>query len=213
MATLIGFDKCHYAICTDTNNTETYGTPKPAPGAISLSITPNTNSATLYADDGAYEEAAALGSIDVELGLADMDFAMQAEVLGHTLDKGVLTRASSDVQPYIALGGRSLKSNGKYRYFWLVKGKLSVPEQSRQTKGENVEYNTPTFSGKFLKRNLDNAWIIEADEDAANIEPTTITNWFTKVPVPAAGLSVTAATEEKIQELTQETTEVVVTEN
>lgn len=185
MATLIGFDKCHYAICTEEGQKETYGVPKAAPGAISIDITPNTNSATLYADDGAYEEASALGAIDIELGLADMDFKMQAEVLGHKLEKGILTRSSSDVQPYIAVGGRSLKSNGKYRYFWLVKGKLSVPEQSRQTKGENVEYNTPTFSGKFLKRNTDNAWIIEADEDAVDIEADTIKNWFTKVPVLA----------------------------
>ena len=192
MASLIGFDKCHYAVCTETAGSETYVTPKPALGAISISIKPSIDSSTLFADDGAFEEASALGAIDVELVLADMDFELQAELLGHKLTAGVLERASSDVQPYFALGGRSLKSNGKYRYFWLVKGKLSVPEQDRKTKGDSVEYNTPTFTGKFLKRNLDNVWLVEADEDAKDIGPDVIANWFKQVPTPATkGVQVT----------------------
>lgn len=189
MASLIGFDKCHYAVCTETDFKETYAVPKAAPGAISISIKPSIDSSTLYADDGAFEEASALGAIDVELVLADMDFTMQAEVLGHKYVDGVLTRASNDIQPYLALGGRSLKSNGKYRYFWLVKGKLSVPEQDRQTKGESVEYNSPTFTGKFLKRNTDNVWLMEADEDSADIGAEVIANWFKAVPVPTTALN------------------------
>lgn len=184
MATLIGFDKCYYSKITEgEDGNETYSTPVALPGAISLSITPNTNNNTLYADDGAYEDTTALGNIDVELGLADLAPEIQADILGHTMKNGVLMRKSSDVQPYIALGGRSLKSNGKYRYFWLVKGKLNIPEQSRQTKGESIEYNTPSLSGSFIKRNLDNTWIMEADEDSKGLNATTITNWFTAVPI------------------------------
>lgn len=187
MATLIGFDKCFYAKITEgEDGNETYSTPVALPGAISISITPNVNNATLYADDGAYEESSALGNIDVELGLADLTPEIQADILGHTIKNGVLSRKSSDVQPYVAIGGRSLKSNGKYRYFWLVKGKLNIPEQSRQTKGDSIEYNTPTLSGSFLKRNLDNAWILEADEDSTTLNPTTITSWFTAVPIADA---------------------------
>lgn len=174
---LIGFDKCHYAICTvGTDGTETYSTPKAILGAMSCNITPNINSAVLYADDGAYAEASALGAIEMELEVADINLETQAELLGHTYASGKLTRKSSDIAPYIAIGGRTLLDDGTYRYFWLLKGKFQIPEQSKQTKGENVEFNTPTISGNFLKRNKDSAWIMEADETA-----TDIATWFTAV--------------------------------
>jgi len=45
-------------------------------------------------------------------------------LLGHSVTGGVLIKKSTDTAPYVALGFKSKKSNGSYRYVWLYKGKL-----------------------------------------------------------------------------------------
>lgn len=179
MPVLIGFDKCHYAIVTEGDGTDTYATPKPLPGAISLNITPQTNDAVLYADNGPYESATALGGIDVELSLAELSLEDQVTLFGQKLSSdGVVIRSGSDVQPYIALGGRCLQSDGTYRYFWLLKGKLSLSSTENKTKGESIEYNTPTLSGSFITAQ-NGQWLIEANSKKS---ASAIANWFQAVP-------------------------------
>ena len=169
MPALIGFDMCHYAILsTDSAGGATYETPVRIVGAISANINPNSSEETLFADNGPMESSTALGAV----------------LLGHKYNKGFIERSSTDTPPFIAIGGRALKSNGKYRYFWLLKGKMSQPEQERQTKGDSVEYQTPTIKGSFVKRDFDNLWITEFDEDGTGAPENMATRWFSKVIGP-----------------------------
>lgn len=44
-------------------------------------------------------------------------------LLGNAVDdNGVLVRTATDKPPYFAVGFKSEKSNGKYRFVWLYKG-------------------------------------------------------------------------------------------
>lgn len=184
MAT-IGLRDVHYAILqSDTPTGATYDTPERLVGAISANVNPNTSSATLFADDGPYDSASTLGEIELELNMADIPAAASNKLLGHTYKNGVLIKKASDQPPYVAVGYRSLKSNGAYRYTWLLKGKFADGEQSNQTKGDSIEYSTPTITGAFVKRDYDDAWQVEADSDDATINPETIANWFTAVVDP-----------------------------
>ena len=181
MAT-IGLRDVHYAILTsDTASGATYETPVRIVGAISANVNPNTNSATLFADDGPYDSAATLGEIELELNMADIPASAQAALLGHHYAGGMIVKKSSDQPPYVAIGYRSLKSNGAYRYTWLYKGKFVDGEQSNQTKGDDIEYQTPTIKGSFVKRDYDDAWQLEADSDDANISQGIIAAWFAAV--------------------------------
>lgn len=186
MAT-IGLRDVHYAIATKDDATgTTYETPVRIAGAISANVNPNTASATLFADDGPYDSATTLGEIELELNMADIPPAVSAVMLGHAYNNGLLVKKSTDVPPYLAIGYRSLKSNGAYRYTWLYKGKFTDGEQNNSTKGDDIEYQTPTLKGAFVKRAFDDAWQMEADSDDANVSGSTITNWFTAVVEPSA---------------------------
>lgn len=178
---IIGLDDLHYAILTKDDATgATYQTPVKVPGIIQANINPNASVETLFADNGPMETAATIGQIELELNTADLPYEVQAAWLGHTVDaNGIMMRKASDVPPFVAIGFRSLKSNGKYRYVWLLKGKFAVPEMNNETKGDSVNFQTPTITGSFVKRDYDDAWIREADEDAQNFNAAIKTNWFT----------------------------------
>ncbi|MBO8164701.1 MAG: phage tail protein [Brevibacillus sp.] len=177
----IGMDMIHYAIMTDEEQ-ETYDTPKPIPGAITGTVSPTTNMETLYADDQAWETDSVLGDISIELNVADLPDEVQKDILGAEVDaNGVLVQKSSDVAPYVALGFRSRKSNGKYRYYWFYKGKFQPNEENFETKADSPNFQTPTITGTFIARKTDKKWRVRADEDSATIKPEVIENWFTAV--------------------------------
>lgn len=184
MAT-IGLRDVYYAkLKTDpVGGTATYDPPVRIVGAISANVNPNSSSASLFADDGPQDTAATLGEISLELNMSDLPLATQAELLGHTIEGGVLKKKGGDVPPWVAIGFRTLKSNGSYRYYWLNKGKFATPEEDLKTKGDSIEFQTPTITGSFVKRDSDDEWQRQADSDDTE-SATAITNWF-KGPLQA----------------------------
>jgi phi13 family phage major tail protein len=178
MAT-IGLRDVYYAkLKTDpVGGTATYDTPVRIVGAISANVNPNSSAASLFADDGPQDTAATLGEISLELNMSDLPLATQAELLGHTVEGGVLKKKGGDVPPWVAIGFRTLKSNGSYRYYWLNKGKFATPEEDLKTKGDSIEFQTPTITGSFVKRDSDDEWQRQADSDDTE-SATAITNWF-----------------------------------
>lgn len=178
----IGVSDLHYAIMTsdDVDSTPAYETPVRIPGVTMININPNASVETLFADDGPYEAAATLGQVEVEVSAADLDLDIQAALLGHTVTvDGMLKRKSTDIPPNVAIGFKSLKSNGKYRYTWLAKGKFVPSEMNAETKGDTVNFQTSSITGNFLKRASDDEWERHIDEDHADWIQTHSTNWFT----------------------------------
>lgn len=180
MPVQIGLKNLYYAIMeTDpAGGTPTYSAPVLISGAISANINPNTNSETLFADDGPHETATSLGNIELELNVADLDLDTQAALLGHTVTGGVLKRIATDTPPYVAIGFQSLKSNGHYRYTWLNKGKFRLPEQNHETKGDQINFQTPTIVGAFVARDADDEWERHIDEDHTDYVASMGTDWF-----------------------------------
>lgn len=178
---LIGLRNVVYAKLTADPETgkATYDAVKNLKGAITANVNPNASNETLFADDGPYETASTIGQIGLELNVADLPLEVQADLFGHTIDsEGILIRKSSDTPPWLAVGFKSLKSNGKYRYTWLAKGKFGLPEQNNQTKGDSVNFNTPTTSGSFVKRVCDDEWERHIDEDQDTFTQAVADNWF-----------------------------------
>jgi len=176
----VGLNDLHYALLTKDDETGvTYSAPVKVSGAITAKITPKSNSETLFADDGPAEIATALGEIDVELETKDLDLSTQAALLGHTVNAGVIMKKASDNAPYVALGFKSKKSNGKYRYVWLFKGKFMPPDQEYATQEDKPKFQTPTIKGSFIRRDNDLAWQVVGDEDETGF--TEGATWFDSV--------------------------------
>lgn len=196
MATRIGCDNLVYAIMKTEDTAETapvYDTPKPAPGVMSININPNASQETLFADDGPMETATTLGKIDVEIQKNELTTENKADLLGHTIDsKGALVYGDSDVPPFVAIGFRSLKSNGNYRYVWLYKGKFTDPEDQNETKGDSINFQADTIKGQFVKLNHPvkvgeksvRPWKREIDGDYKDADDATMKTWFDEVAMP-----------------------------
>ena len=196
MATRIGCDNLVYAIMTTEDTADTapaYDAVVKAPGVMSVNINPNASQETLFADDGPMETASTLGRIEVAIQKNELTTKNKADLLGHTVDaNGALVYGDSDIPPWVAVGFRTLKSNGKYRYVWMYKGKFNEPEDNNETKGDGINFQSDTINGQFVKLSYGynvggksvRPWKYELDADHAVEETaqTTIDNWF-KAPV------------------------------
>lgn len=153
----IGISKFHYAVQTAEDSATadaTYGTTKAVPGLVSIEVTTEAQSNTLYADNGPYETASAMGAVNVSIDLADLPLDVQADLLGHTYtstpDK-TLVKKASDNAPYVAIMFEFLMGSGVKQCVKLYKGKFSEPAQNGQTKGENVEFGTNSITAQFVQ--------------------------------------------------------------
>lgn len=191
MAT-IGLDKLYYAPITEgTNGEETYGTPVQLAKAISADLSIELAEATLYADDGASEIVKEFKSGTLSLGVDDIGAATAAALTGVTIDNNkVIVSTSEDATPYVAIGFRAKKSNGKYKYFWLYRVKFGFPATNLATKGDSITFSTPTIEGTVMRRNKadtqgSHPWKAEVTEGDTGVAASTISGWYSAVYEPS----------------------------
>lgn len=172
----IGVDQAYYALLTQDNDSGVaYGTPTRMQGVNSISYNPNSQLEVYYADDGAYTSASQDGDIDLTVNVADLDPSVYAEILGVTRGaNGVIDEAKTDDPPELAFGYRTQKSNGEYRFIWILKGKFSKPAVEAQTKGNAINFQGTELNFKGLNRDYDGKKRRRVDSDDENI-PTGVT--------------------------------------
>lgn len=162
---------------------EVYGTPEQLAKAISAELSIKVAEAILYADDGSDEVVREFTNGELKLNINDLTPTKQAKVLGQTCVDGKVVYANeADLAPWLAVGFRSKKPNGQYKYVWLYKAKFAVPSEVYKTKGENIEFTTPELTAIFIK-NAAGDWKVDAvlptDDPIAQ-------GWFTAVKVKTA---------------------------
>jgi len=190
MAT-IGLDSLFYAkITEDAKGLETYATPQVLAKAIKADLGIELAEADLFADDALAHAIKLFKSGKLSLGVEDIGVAVAADLTGATIDKnGVLIAAGEDDGCLVAVGFRALKPNGKYRHFWLYRVKFAVPSTNLETKGDSIQFQTPTVEGKIMRRNKPDAsgkhpWKAEVTEGDPGVAAV-IAAWFTKVYEPS----------------------------
>lgn len=201
MATRIGCDNLVYCKMTTEDTSAaapTYGAVTAAIGVMSLKINPNGAQETLFADDGPMETASTLGKIEVELQKAELTTTNKSDLLGHNVDtNGGLVYGDSDTSPWVAIGFRTLKSNGKYRYVWLYKGKFTEPEDANETKGDSINFQADTINGQFTRLNYAytvnsksvRPWKYEMDEEHNGYDEDIVESWFDAPVMPNATIT------------------------
>lgn len=154
----IGCDNVVWAPLIMDNGTAkpTWGAIKELPGVMVMNINPNTSIETAFYDDGPGEVASTLGNIEVSFDKSSLGPKEKAELLGKSVDaQGLLWHASNDTPPWGAIGFRSLKGDGTYRYVWLYKGKFTDPADNNETKGDSVNFQNDQITGRFVKLNYE----------------------------------------------------------
>ncbi|WP_416729199.1 major tail protein [Fictibacillus sp. JL2B1089] len=180
----VGLKKLHFALQTkDDSSAATYDVPELIAPAVNVKITPKTDSVTDYGDDGAVDTASALGEIDVEIETTSLPLDIQAKLLGHKYQNGLLVKGTDDIAPYVAIGFEAPKSDGSKLFVWLYKGKFDLLESEHKTKQDKVEFQHPKLKAKFVRREFDKNWQVSGD--TSDTAFTLANTWFTKVIAPA----------------------------
>jgi len=186
----IGLDSFYYAeLLTDTTAGATYDTPVAIPGTVAATVKANGTIDTFYADDGPVINTSSIGRQEIDLEFTNLPLAMRAFLLGQTVTSGVIQESTTDTPKTVAIGFRSLKSDGAYRYMWYTKGNFTVPDDSFKTKEDKASFNTQKIMFSGLRRDYDGLYKYAADDDDAAVASATITNWFAAVPTSVAAPS------------------------
>jgi phi13 family phage major tail protein len=98
--------------------------------------------------------------------LADLPLLIQEMIFSNEMDdNGVLIRKASDKPGYFAVGFKSEKANGKYRYIWLYKTRAKpVTENYATREGKTITRQTGEVEWVAVKRISDGRYQAVADE-------------------------------------------------
>lgn len=175
----------YYAKMTaeDTATTApTYGTPAILGKSISVQITPRYIEGSLYASNVRVRNEHRLDGYDVSINLDQVANGPRRDVLGRTADaKGVEVLTGDTKAPYVAIGFARTKDNGSKELWWIYKGKFTEATAEAATRGDSIEYQTPTLEGSFDRRMNDNALAAILDTESEDADATTISGWFSAV--------------------------------
>ena len=147
---------------THTDGSEpTYGTGFVVGGAISgnLSITRNDND--LYYDDALGESDNGITAMSLELGIDDLLEEVEEKLLNvvkKTSNSVNTYHETTKAAPYVGLGYiRVRRKNGetKYQAVWAYKAQFGQTGENTTTKGQTIEWQTPTITGKIAGIDVD----------------------------------------------------------
>lgn len=191
MAT-IGLDSLYYSKITENaSGEETYATPVKLAKAIEAEVSVELNEAILYAYDGTDTVIKEFKSGSITLGVNDIGYDAAKDLTGANVDNnGVLISTGEDEPAPVAIGFRAKTANGKYRYFWIYRVLFGIPGTSLKTKGDSVEFQTPSIEGTISRRNKLDAqnkhpWKAEVTEGATGVSAYTLSSWFQSVYEPS----------------------------
>lgn len=148
--------------------TFTYGTGKRGRKLIKADIKINVDSSKLHADDNVAESAREFIDGAITVNQDDLNNVMRKDWLGNT-SKSItveeetvdeLTSKDTDNPPYIGLGFiQSKKIDGvrQYRAVFFPKVQFGEPDESAETKGEKIAWQSAVLVGTIMRR-CDGAW-------------------------------------------------------
>lgn len=134
---------------------KTYGDPFAFGKAIGLQVTPNYAEGSLNADDEQSEYDKEFNYAETTMNTNTIPIIAHEIMFGHTISKeNRSVRYNKDDQAnYIGQGWVSVeKVDGKRSFVgnFLYKSKYSEPAEDYSTKGDSIEYKTPSVSGRAI---------------------------------------------------------------
>ena len=157
--------------------TFTYGTGKVVAKAIRVEMSLNIADAPLYADDGVAERVREFVDGDINFTPDDLSDEVKSEWLGSEIKEEamgeettveVLVSNTEDLPGYHGFGFiiPKVKNNvRKYRAVLFTKVQFAEPNETAETKGQNINWQTPAITGKIMRR-VDGNWKEETTVDS-----------------------------------------------
>ena len=183
-----GIKNVYYAVATiASNNSATYDTPVAIPGAVSLSLDPQGDNTTFYADNIAYWVGNGNNGYSGSLEIARIPDSFKQDVLGMVMDsKDVLVEDLNAPIVHFALLFQ-FEGDDKATKHVMYNCTCSRASEAGTTKGENIEPQTETLNidAKSIYCSGLSADIVKAEANGDS-DSTTYAGWTSAVYVPAA---------------------------
>lgn len=188
-----GISNAHYALYTDgeAGALGTYATPVPMPGATQLTLTPQGNTWTFYADNIAYETGSSNTGYEVSLTIAVVGDQAKIDLLGYAADSNGVVYEDAEAEPTTCaflweFGGSKVKKRGI-----LYNVKFNRPTETGNTKTDSVDPDTDELTGVAIGRDITVGGavknIIKASVTNESATSTQFSGWFSAVYIVGAG--------------------------
>lgn len=181
---LYGLEKVHIAFLTD-EDTLTWDTPQPIPGAVSFSLEPQGGENPFYADNGPYFTVTANNGYAADLEIALIPNDVLADMLGWQIDSnGMLVEvADATPKPFALLG--QVQGDQKNRRFVLYHCTASRGNEEHTTKGDTIEPTTTTLSTTIVPIEIGDKKIVKGIIEPNGNNTTAYENFFNEVLLPS----------------------------
>lgn len=188
-----GLKNVHYALVTETVATDgsgaitsTYGSLKALAGAVSLSMSSNSEKSVFRADDSDYFVSYGQGGYEGDLEVARVNESFLKDVLGlEEDDDNILVESSASFKQtnYFALVFE-FDGDQQATKHCLYKCSATRPSIASQTTGENgsIDPQTETLTLTAVPRADTDKYIHLQTQDTTSTAVTAA--WYTAVPVP-----------------------------
>lgn len=176
-----GLSKAHYAVISYSGGVESYGTPVPIPGSVSLNISPEGEETEFNADNIDYFYAQGNNGYSGDMEFALIPDHFRKAILGEVEDQDGVIAEYADVEPKeFALifqfeGDENATAHALYRCV------CKRPEIGSQTKGSSITPVTEKLSFRALPRISDH--LVRSKVGAGSNK---YTSWFSEIKLPDA---------------------------
>ena len=120
---------------------------------IRADITEEREDTGFYADDHKIDSEKSMTGATVSLELANMTDTLETALLGYVTATTSELNVTDGDAPFVGIGfvtKERFKGTVTYKAYWFYKVQFAKEQDSVQTKGENMEFQTETISGDAL---------------------------------------------------------------
>ena len=134
----------------------TYGKGQVIGGMMTAEISYTRNSNPLYADDRVMEEDNSITGGTIKMGVDDVNDDARVTMLGDVKEGDAgeeVYHETGESAPYVGTGYiRVRRKDNKTNYiaYWVHKAIFGIGTESAKTKGQNIEWQTPTLEGSIM---------------------------------------------------------------
>lgn len=134
----------------------TYGNGQVIGGMMTAEISYTRNSNPLYADDRVMEEDNSITGGTIKMGVDDVNDDARVMMLGDVKEGDAgeeVYHETGESAPYVGTGYiRVRRKDNKTNYiaYWVHKAIFGIGTESAKTKGQNIEWQTPTLEGSIM---------------------------------------------------------------
>ena len=134
----------------------TYGKGQVIGGMMTAEISYTRNSNPLYADDRVMEEDNSITGGTIKMGVDDVNDDARVMMLGDVKEGDAgeeVYHETGESAPYVGTGYirvRRKDSKTNYIAYWVHKAIFGIGTESAKTKGQNIEWQTPTLEGSIM---------------------------------------------------------------